>query len=197
MPKTPRLQIFFSINYGQVDIVVKKQKVYFNSELYCIMVRHAVPTDLKAITDIYNHYVLHTVITFEEEPVAIDDMLQRVTEVQARYPWLVYEQDNNVVGYAYASKWKPRAAYRNTVETSIYLNPLCTGKGIGKLLYTALLEELKPTNIHAVIGGVALPNDASIRLHETLGYKKIGQFMEVGYKFEKWVDVGYWQLILR
>jgi phosphinothricin acetyltransferase len=123
-------------------------------------------------------------------------MLQRVITIQSEYPWLVYEQDNNVIGYAYASKWKLRAAYRNTVETSIYLNPLCVGKGIGRQLYTALIEELKLLNIHALIGGVALPNDTSIRLHESLAYTQIGHFREVGHKFGKWVDVGYWERIL-
>lgn len=159
------------------------------------MIRHALLTDIKAISDIYNHYVLHTVVTFEEQIVCHDEMQKRVTDIQQKYLWLVYEHEGNVVGYAYAGPWKARAAYRHSVEVSIYLNPLCTGKGIGKQLYTKLIDELKTRDIHAVIGGVALPNDASVKLHETLGFQKVAQFREVGFKFDTWVDVAYWELI--
>lgn len=160
------------------------------------MVRTATPADTQAICDIYNHFVLHSVVTFEEIPVTPAEMQQRITDVQAKYHWLVWEEGGAVIGYAYAGQWKVRAAYRHTVEASVYLLPGHTGKGIGKKLYGALTEQLREKNIHAVIGGVALPNDASIRLHESMGFRKIGQFMEVGWKFNRWVDVGYWELIL-
>jgi len=107
----------------------------------------------------------------------------------------VYSEGNKTLGYAYASKWKSRCAYKYSVETTVYLRPEVKGQGIGSKLYKELLTQLKEKNIHAAIGGIALPNDASIALHEKLGFKKIGQFKEVGYKFDKWIDVGYWELI--
>lgn len=161
------------------------------------MIRNATIDDCPAISNIYNHYVLNTVVTFEEEPVQPIQMVKRVTEVQGKYVWLVYEQDGQITGYAYASAWKTRAAYRHTVEASVYLDPACTGKGMGKKLYAALLKRLEALNVHTVIGGVALPNEASVRLHEGLGFRPMGHFREVGYKFGKWVDVGYWDIILQ
>ena len=160
------------------------------------MIRHAHPTDAPAICAIYNHYVLHTTITFEEIPVNDKEMEQRIATVQEKYPWLVYEEEGRIIGYAYASQWKPRSAYKHTVETSVYLAPEEKGRGIGRQLYSALIGELKKTDIHALIGGIALPNEASIKLHESIGYKKIGQFIEVGYKFNTWVDVGYWEMVV-
>lgn len=160
------------------------------------MIRHASSADAEAIKDIYNYYVLNTVVTFEEEAVTAHEMQMRMADAQREHVWLVYEADEVVVGYAYASKWKVRSAYKHSVESSVYLSPNVTGKGIGKALYSALIAELKKQDVHAVIGGVALPNDVSICLHESLGFKKIGQFHEVGWKFGKWVDVGYWELIL-
>lgn len=160
------------------------------------MIRSANNADTQAIADIYNYFVLNTVVTFEEEPVSNDEMAQRIWEVQKSYVWLLYELNGRVVGYAYAGKWKARSAYRHTVESSIYLDPSYTGKGIGKQLYEALIDALLTLDVHAVIGGAALPNEASVRLHESLGFKKIGQFEEVGLKFGKWVDVVYWELML-
>ncbi len=160
------------------------------------MIRHAIPTDAPAICAIYNHYVLHTTITFEEILVVVGDMEQRISTVQEKYHWLVYEEAGKIIGYAYAGQWKPRSAYKHTVETSVYLAPEEKGRGIGRKLYTALIAELRKTDIHGVIGSIALPNEASIRLHESMGFKKIGQFIEVGYKFNTWVDVGYWELML-
>lgn len=160
------------------------------------MIRHAHPSDALAICAIYNHYVLHTTITFEEIPVSDKEMEQRIATVQENYPWLVYEEAGRIIGYAYASQWKPRSAYKHSVETSVYLAPEEKGRGIGRQLYTALIDEFRKTDIHALIGGIALPNDASIKLHESMGFKKIGQFIEVGYKFNTWVDVGYWEMVV-
>jgi len=101
-----------------------------------------------------------------------------------------------VLGYAYASKWKSRCAYRYAVESSIYLAPDATGRGLGTRLYVALIDALRAKSVHTIIGGIALPNPASVALSEKLGFRKIGQFEQVGWKFEKWIDVGYWELIL-
>jgi len=159
------------------------------------MIRNATYKDAAAIAEIYNYYVLNTVVTFEEAPVSPDEMQRRITDVQIRFPWLVFEENGLIIGYAYAGPWKPRSAYRNSVESSVYLQPTHIGKGIGRILYSKLINELRDLNIHAVIGGIAQPNETSIKLHENFGFKKIGLFSEVGWKLGRWVDVGYWELI--
>ena len=161
------------------------------------MLRPATVSDAAAIVGIYNHYVLNTIITFEEEAVPETEMAQRITDVLgAGLPWFVWEESGRVVGYAYASKWKSRCAYRYAVESSIYLSKDTTGRGLGTKLYVALIDALRAKGIHCIIGGIALPNDASVGISEKLGFQKIGQFKEVGWKFEQWIDVGYWELIL-
>jgi len=160
-------------------------------------VRSASATDADAIARIYNYYIENTVITFEEEPVSPQAMAARVAEVQGlSLPWLVAEIDKKVIGYAYANKWKVRSAYRHSVETTIYLEHGHEGRGVGKTLYAALLPPLRARGIHAVIGGAAMPNEASVALHETLGFDHVATFREVGFKHGRWVDVAYWQLVL-
>jgi phosphinothricin acetyltransferase len=162
-----------------------------------VIVRAALAADSAALARIYNYYILNTVITFEEEPVSSQNMANRVAEVQgASLPWLVAEIDGAVAGYAYASKWKIRAAYRYSVETTIYLENGHEGRGIGTRLYSELLPMLRTRGIHVVIGGAALPNEASVALHEKLGFKHVATFREVGFKHDRWVDVAYWQLVL-
>lgn len=161
------------------------------------VVRPATTADAPSIARIYNHYVASTVITFEEEPVADAAMAARIAEVQGHsLPWLVAESDGAVIGYAYASRWKARGAYRHSVETTIYLEHGRAARGIGTLLYSALLPLLKERGIHVAIGGAALPNAASVALHEKLGFEPVGTFRQVGFKHGRWVDVGYWQLVL-
>jgi len=145
-------------------------------------IRSAHPADAAAIAAIYNHYVSTTTITFEEAEVAIDDMANRITKViSSKLPWLVLEQDGKILGYAYASKWKERSAYRFSVESSIYLHQEVRGKGFARKLYEHLFNLLRQSGVHLVIGGVALP---------------VGAFKEVGRKFGRWIDVSYWQLRL-
>lgn len=160
------------------------------------MIRTVETKDILEICSIYNYYIENTTITFEEEPISVDEMGKRIIEVVSSYPWLVYEDHGTVIGYVYASKWKSRAAYRHSVELSIYLSKNNLGKGIGKKLYEKIIAELKKTDVHAVIGGMSLPNERSKKLHESLGFKKIAEFKETGYKFQKWIDVGYWELII-
>jgi phosphinothricin acetyltransferase len=160
-------------------------------------IRAAVPGDADAICVIYNHYVSNTAISFEEEPVSPGEMAKRVADVSAaNLPWLVLHEGDTLAGYAYATKWRVRAAYRFAVESSVYLDPDYVGKGAGTMLYEALLAELLRRDLHLVIGGIAQPNEASVRLHERLGFQKVAHFSEVGLKFGRWVDVGYWQLKL-
>lgn len=160
------------------------------------MIRSVKPEDARSIVDIYNHYIEKTTITFEEEPLSTATMAERILQVTQTFPWLVYERDGEVLGYAYAGAWKSRSAYRFSVEASVYLAPDCQGNGAGSQLYAQLLEELKKLDVHSVIGGITLPNPASIALHEKFGFKKVGQFTEVGRKFDQWLDVGYWELNL-
>jgi L-amino acid N-acyltransferase YncA len=161
------------------------------------VIRSATAADAEAIATIYNHYVRETAVTFEEETVPSAEMAGRITEVAAAsLPWLVTEHAGSVAGYARASKWRPRSAYRYSVETTIYLSPQHVGAGLGGKLYRELLGQLKSRGLHLAIGGIALPNDASVALHEKLGYRKVAHFSEVGFKFGRWIDVAYWQLAL-
>jgi len=160
------------------------------------MIRNVMLEDAAEIAVIYNHYILNSVVTFEEIEIQKEEIQKRIKAVIPKYPWLVYVRNSQVVGYAYASEWKSRSAYRNTVESAIYVKHGETGKGIGTALYKKLIEELSKRNFHTVLGGIALPNVTSIRLHEKLGFQKAGQLNEVGCKFGNWIDVGYWELII-
>lgn len=160
------------------------------------MIRPVTVEDAPALAELYNYYILNTYITFEEETIDGAEMANRISEVVPGLPWLVAEVEGRVVGYAYAGKWKGRCAYRYSVETSIYLAHDAKGQGIGTALYSALLDQLRALPIHAVIGGVALPNPASERLHEKFGFVKVAQFKEVGRKFEQWIDTVYFELLL-
>lgn len=160
------------------------------------MIRQATTDDSGQICDIYNHYIFRTPITFEEQPVPPEDMVQRIQETLQSLPWLVWEEEQQLLGYAYASKWKGRCAYRYSVESTIYLRPDSVGKRIGSQLYRALLTDLLQRQFHTVIGGIALPNEASVALHRKFGFEKVAHFREVGKKFDHWIDVGYWQLLL-
>jgi len=161
------------------------------------MFRSATTADADAIARIYNPYVVDTVATFEEAPVAVVEMAQRVRSVLAsELPWLVAEEAGEVVGYAYAARWRPRNAYRFAAETTIYLDPGAIGRGLGTELYAALFDALRARAMRVAIGGIALPNPASVALHEKLGMSKVAHFADVGFKLDRWVDVGYWQLHL-
>jgi len=158
--------------------------------------RSARPEDAEAVAAIYNHYVLHTTITFEEQVVPVEAMRTRIEEITRTLPWIVAEGERGVDGYAYAYPWKPRSAYRYSVESGVYLRPDAVGHGLGTRLYAELLRLLKEGGLHAVIGGIALPNPASVALHEKLGFRPVGRLREVGFKLGKWIDVGYWELVL-
>jgi L-amino acid N-acyltransferase YncA len=162
-----------------------------------VEIRPAGPADAAALSRIYNHYVSHTHVTFEEDPVTPGEMARRIEGVaDAGFPWVVAECIEKVVGYAYACPWRPRKAYRFSAETTVYIDPAFTGRGTGSQLYSALLPALRTHSLHAVVGVIALPNDASIRLHERFGFKKVAHLEEIGFKFGRWIDVGYWELKL-
>lgn len=157
-------------------------------------VRNAEARDAAAIAAIYNPYIASTVITFEEDLVDAATVAGRIHSVQeAGFPWLVMEGAEGIAGYAYATTWRTRAAYRFAVETAVYLPPEHFGRGIGSALYRELEQRLAAVGIRAMIGCIALPNDPSVALHEKLGFQKVGHFPKVGLKFEQWIDVGFWQ----
>ena len=159
------------------------------------MIRDVNMADAAQICSIYNYFVENTVITFELTPVDVDQMTKRITEISAGYTWIVYQENGEITGYAYASKWRDRPAYRFVTETTVYIRKGDERKGIGKELYAELLNRLKTKGFHSAIGCITLPNKASVALHEKLGFAKVAHFKEVGFKFEQWQDVGFWQLI--
>lgn len=161
------------------------------------MIRTATLNDAAAIAEIYNPYIAETIITFEEQPVSSEEIQERISKVFADgLPYLVAENEGRVCGYAYATQWRARSAYRFSTETTVYVAKTRTGHGIGSALYRELVSRLASCGAHLAIGGIALPNEASVALHENLGFKKVAHFEQVGKKFGRWVDVGYWQKTL-
>lgn len=161
------------------------------------MIRQATIRDAAQIAEIYRPYVVDTAISFETTPPSTAEMAARMEESGEKFPWLVCETDGQVMGYAYAGPYKSRCAYGWSVESTVYVRQGCHGKGIGRDLYTKLLAILKEQGAVNVIGGIALPNAASIGLHESFGFTKVANFKDVGFKLGKWWDVGYWQLQLQ
>ncbi|MCH9638282.1 MAG: GNAT family N-acetyltransferase [Betaproteobacteria bacterium] len=161
------------------------------------MIREATEQDAEAITAIFNYYIRDTVITFEEDEINTGHFIERFNKVKrSGFSWLVAVDDGDVIGFAYSSKWIERAAYRNTAEVSVYLAHTVTSKGWGTKLYNALFSTLREKSIHIALGGITLPNPASVALHEKFGMEKVAHFKQVGYKFGEWLDVGYWQVQL-
>lgn len=160
-----------------------------------MQVRPVEPADAAAICDIYNHYIEHTTITFEEVPLAPAEMAARIEACTKSHPWLVCVDEGAVVGYAYAGKWKERAAYRPTAEATVYVRAGLARRGCGQALYAALLPAVFERGCHVLLGCIALPNAASVALHERFGFRKVAHFNQVGRKFDQWIDVGYWQLL--
>lgn len=160
-------------------------------------IRNVSAADAARICDIYNYYVEHTAITFEYTPVSVEEMQARIATTTADYPWLVYEEDGEIIAYAYAGHWKAREAYQYVLETTVYGAHTMTTKGVGTQLYQALMDVLDKRpgeqKIKALMGVIALPNDASIGLHKKMGFYEAGYFKQVGYKFDRWIDVVYYQ----
>ena len=162
-----------------------------------IEVRAATPDDAAAIAAIYAPFVTDTIISFEETPPDASEMRGRLsTLLDQGYSYLVAVSDGAVVGYAYSSPHRARAAYRWSVDVSVYLAPVVHRQGLGRRLYERLLAEAAGQGYHAAFAGITLPNDASVALHEALGFTHVGTYREVGRKFDKWHDVGWWQRLL-
>ena len=158
------------------------------------VIRPVAKEDIPVICEIYNHYIEHTTVSFEESCVSDAEMTERIERVlSADYPWLVAEYDGCVLGYSYAFRWRERSAYRYAAEVAVYLAKDAVGKGTGTQLYQHLFELLRKRGVTTVIGGIGLPNPASVALHEKMGLKQVAHFNRVGYKFDTWLDVSYWQ----
>jgi len=161
------------------------------------MIRLAEERDAEAVQRIYAPFVLHTAVSFEVEPPGVDEMRSRIAATLARLPWLVCERQENVIGYAYASPHKTRAAYGWSVDVAIYVHEGFRRHGVGRALYTSLLAALRLQGFYNAYAGVTLPNPGSVGLHEAMGFQPVGIYRDIGYKLGRWHDVGWWQLPLR
>ncbi len=161
-----------------------------------VPIRSATVADAVQILDIYTPIVENSAISFELETPKIEEFVNRMTSVMEDNPWLVMEHEGRIIGYAYATLFRSRAAYSHTRESSVYVHPGHHGQGVGRKLMLALIEELSARGAHRVVAGATLPNPGSAALHESLGFRHVGTFSEVGRKFEQWHDVGFWELNL-
>lgn len=162
-----------------------------------LTLRDATAADAEALAAIYEHYVRHTVITFDEEPLTVAEWADKVAHIQADgWPVLVADVDGEVLGYAYVSQFRPKSAYRFTVEDSIYLAPSATGRGIGRPLLAALLERSRAAGARSVIAVIAAPGEVSVAVHARAGFVDAGVLRDAGFKFGTWVDTIQMQLSL-
>ena len=159
-----------------------------------VLIRPATDEDAAAIADVYRPYVENSRISFEDSAPDAAEMARRIRGERAGYyPWLLAEDEGGVLGYANSSPFRSRRAYRWTVETGIYLDPGAHGRGVGRSLLVALLSLLERQGYVGAVGAIALPNDASVRLHEALGFVHAGTYRGTGFKLGEWIDVGLWQ----
>jgi L-amino acid N-acyltransferase YncA len=161
------------------------------------IIRLATERDAEQIAALYAPYVTDTVISFESEPPTADEMRRRIRDTLERYPWVVCERQGRVLGYAYAGAHGSRAAYRWSVDVSVYVREGAHRTGVGRALYTSLFAALDLQGFYNAYAGATLPNPASVGLHEAMGFRSVGVYRGVGYKMGAWHDVGWWHLPLR
>jgi L-amino acid N-acyltransferase YncA len=163
-----------------------------------VLIRHADPSrDAGACADIYEPFVSSTAVSFEERPPSAGELAQRIERQSLQYPWLVAERAGTIVGFAYASAHRERAAYRWATDVTVYIAEGCRGQGVGRALYGALLRLLARQGFWIACAGITLPNGASVALHESFGFELVGIFRRIGWKAGCWRDVGWWQLELK
>jgi phosphinothricin acetyltransferase len=160
------------------------------------MIRAANINDAQQLAELYNYYVRHTLITFEEEELTAGQYAERIEKIAANYPFIVFEENGEILGFAYGNKWRERSAYRFALESSVYVKQGHFGKHIGTKLYEELFNLLKIQGCKQVIGVITLPNETSVKMHERFGFEKAAHFKSVGIKFDTWCDVGFWQKTL-
>lgn len=161
------------------------------------MIRHADPAaDAQACADIYAPFVRDTAVSFEEEPPTAGEFARRIEEVSRSHPWLLAERDGEPAGFAYAAPHHSRAAYRWAADVAVYVAGRHQRRGVGRELYLGLFELLRRQGLHSACAGITLPNEASVALHEGLGFAPVGVYRAIGWKAGAWRDVGWWQLEL-
>lgn len=161
-----------------------------------MLVREFSEGDVASANALTNYYIVHTAIHFGSSPAADEEFAATWRAGASRFPWLAADDEGRFVGYCKAGTWRERDAYRRTVETGIYVDPSAQRRGVGRALYCELFRRLRKAGFHTVVAGITLPNEPSVRLHEALGFRRVGVFQAVGYKFGAWHDVGFWQLDL-
>lgn len=160
------------------------------------MIRPVKIDDAQELLEIYNYYVINTTANFDIEPLSLEAFTKKLNHIIPNYPYIVYEENNEILGYAYGSRFRPRPAYDFVAESTVYVKHTAHGKQIGTKLYEELIRLLKKTDLHSVLGVLTIPNDASIKLHEKLGFEQVANLKEVGMKFGEWQNIGIWQLKL-
>lgn len=160
------------------------------------MIRDFDIADIEKLLNIYNYYVENTTATFDVEALELNTFRQKIDEISKEYPVLVYEENEDVLGFAYASKFRPKPAYNYTLEATVYVKHDQHGKQIGSKLYEKLIQRIKATKTHSLLGVLTLPNTSSERLHEKFGFQKVGHIPDAGFKFGKWHDIGIYLLKL-
>ena len=160
--------------------------------------RKVTEADAAAIAEIYNYYIEKTTVSFETEPLSAADMLSRIKDIAARFPYFVATQNGTVAGYCYAHPWKERAAYCHTFEVTIYTDPKHKRRGMGKMMMGRLIEACRDMgNCHALIACITEENHDSIAFHKRMGFEKVSSFKDVGKKFGRWLDVTDMEMVLR
>ncbi len=162
-----------------------------------VTIRDAESRDAPALLDIYRPFVTDTAVSFEMEPPTVPEFAGRIASAQSQWAWLVAEREGALVGYAYASAFRTRAAYRFTVETSAYVHPGHRGHGVARALYRRLFEALVEKGYCNAYAGIVLPNDDSVAFHRALGFTPVGVFHRGGFKFGRWHDISWWEIALR
>lgn len=160
-------------------------------------IRFATTADAPAVLEIYGPFCEDSPISFETEKPSVSEIERRIRKIVERFPWLICENENEVLGYAYAGPHRDRAAYRWSVDVAIYIARKCRGQGFGTALYTVLFELLRIQGYFKAYAGNTLPNPASVRLHQRLGFEPVAIYKKVGYKAGAWHDVSWWDLILQ
>ncbi len=161
------------------------------------IIRLATEADAEQIAALYAPIVTDTVISFEIEPPDAEETRHRIAAILERYPWLVCERGEEILGYVYAGQHRARAAYQWSVDTTVYIRASCRRTGVGRALYTALLDVLPLQGFYNAYAGITLPNPGSVGLHEALGFEPVGIYRQVGFKFGRWHDTGWWQRSLQ
>ncbi|MEP2987467.1 MAG: arsinothricin resistance N-acetyltransferase ArsN1 family B [Parasphingorhabdus sp.] len=161
-----------------------------------MQIRSATVQDADQCASIYAPFVTDSWVSFESTPPDVTEMGRRIEQTLASYEWLVSEVDGHVAGYAYGSEHRSREAYKTSCDVTVYVDPSFSRRGIGRALYIDLFERLKKRGFHALFAGIALPNDASLGLHQSLGFKPVGVYQQVGRKLGAWRDVQWMQRLL-